>query len=87
MRQATKLTVGQARDQFADTLNQGAYRGDRIVIERHGKDIAAFVPIEDLELLEALEDRIDLEKARASLKAAESEGTVSWEQVKEDLRL
>lgn len=84
---ATKLTVGQVRDQFADALNQVAYRGDRIIIERRGKDIAAVVPIEDLELLELLEDRLDLEKARTALKEAESEGTIPWEQVKAELGL
>ena len=64
------LPVGKVRDQFAEALNQVAYRGERIWIERRGKDVAAPVPIEDVELLEALEDRIDLEDARAALKSA-----------------
>lgn len=85
--QATRLTVGQVRDQFADALNQVAYRGDRIIIERRGKDIAAVVPMEDLELLEAFEDRIDLEKARAVLLEVETEGTIPFEQVKRELGL
>ena len=38
------------------------------MIERHGKPVAALVPIEDLETIRALEDRIDLEAARAVLK-------------------
>ena len=37
-----------------------AYKGERIVLERHGKDVAALVSVEDLELLEELEDRTDL---------------------------
>jgi prevent-host-death family protein len=83
----TKLTVGQVRDQFSDTLNQVAYRGDRIIIERRGKDVAAVVPIEDLELLQLLEDRIDLESARTALSEVEAEGTVSWDELKEELGL
>lgn len=83
----TKLTVGQVRDQFSDTLNQVAYRGDRIIIERRGKDVAAVVPIEDLELLQLLEDRIDLESARTALSEVEAEGTVSWDEMKEELGL
>lgn len=83
----TKLTVGQVRDQFSDTLNQVAYRGDRIIIERRGKDVAAVVPIEDLELLQLLEDRIDLEAARNALAEVAADGTVSWDEMKEELGL
>jgi hypothetical protein len=39
------------------------------------------------ELLEALEDRIDLEKTRAALEEAKAKGTVPWEQVKAELGL
>ncbi|HTE18626.1 MAG TPA: type II toxin-antitoxin system prevent-host-death family antitoxin, partial [Armatimonadota bacterium] len=65
--QLAHLSVGALRDQIADTLNRVAYTGARIVIERRGKNIAAVVPIEDLELLQALETRVDLETARAAL--------------------
>jgi PHD/YefM family antitoxin component YafN of YafNO toxin-antitoxin module len=74
-----------ARDSMSDTLNRVSYSKERIVIRRHGKDIAALVPMEDLRFLEALEDRLDLEEARAALAEAEETGTVSWEKVKEDL--
>ena len=47
--------------------------------------MAAIVSLEDVELLEALEDRIDLENARAALTEAEKEGTVSWEEFKRAL--
>jgi prevent-host-death family protein len=84
---AAKLTVRQVRDQLDDVLNRVAYRGDRVIIKQRGKRVAAVVPIEDLELLEALEDPADLEKARDALKAAESEDTVSWGSVKAELGL
>lgn len=83
----SRLTVGQVRDGFAEALNQVAYRGERIRVERRGKEVAAMVPIEDLELLEALEDRVDLETARAALRAAETEGTLNWEELKAKLGL
>lgn len=82
-----RISVGQVRDRFSETLNQVAYQGARVVIERHGKDVAALVSVEDLELLQSLEDRIDLEAARAALKEAETEGTVPWEKVKQELGL
>ena len=40
------------------------------------------VPIEDLELLEQLEDRLDLEAARAALAEAKIKGTSPWEKIK-----
>jgi len=49
--------------------------------------VAAVVPIEDLELLQALEDRVDLEQAREALRTIETEGTVPWEELKADLGL
>ena len=79
------LETSAARDSFADTLNRVSYSKERIVIRRHGKELAALVPIEDLRFLEELEDRLDLEEARAALAEVESEGTVPWEKVKEEL--
>jgi prevent-host-death family protein len=74
-----------ARDSMSDTINRVSYGKERIVIKRHGKELAALVPIEDLRLLEELEDRMDLEEARIALAEAEADGTIPWEKVKEDL--
>ena len=62
-------------------LEMLAYGKERIVISRKGKRLAAMVPIEDLELLEALEDKTDLAAARKALKAP---GSKSWEQFKKE---
>ncbi|HSD50575.1 MAG TPA: type II toxin-antitoxin system prevent-host-death family antitoxin, partial [Candidatus Methylomirabilis sp.] len=48
----TRVEARKARDNFTTTLNCVAYRGDRVVLHRHGKDLAAIVPMEDLELLQ-----------------------------------
>ena len=63
-----RMTASQARKDLAETLNQVAYRGERVVLHRRGKDLAAIVPLADLELVEALEDRMDVEAARKALK-------------------
>ena len=42
---------------------------------------------EDLEALEAIEDRIDLDDAREALADAKKNGTVSWESLKRKLNL
>ena len=78
----TRLSVTDARDKLSETVNQVMYRGDRILLDRHGKAVAALVSIEDLELLEELENRMDLEDAREALREVESEGSIPWETVK-----
>jgi hypothetical protein len=45
------------------------------------------VPVEDVKLLEALEDRIDLEEAREALSETRRKGTVSWGKLKKELEL
>lgn len=78
----TTEAASKIRQQFAGALNRVAFRRDRILLERHGKLVAAMVPVEDLELLEELEDRLDLEEARAALVEARSKGTRPWEKLK-----
>ena len=80
---AIKATT--ARDAFGETLNRAAYGKERVVIARHGKDIAAMISIEDLRLLEELEDRFDIEAAREAL--AESGERIPYEVVRKDLGL
>ena len=80
----TRLEISKARENLADTINRVKYKGERVVLNRRGKAIAALVSLEDLALLEKLEDRLDLEDA---LKALKEPGTVSWKKVKADLGL
>ncbi len=81
----SRVQASKAREKLADILNQVSVRGDRIRLHRRGKDVAAVISVEDLELLEALEDRYDIEAAREAL--AESDERVPWEQLKERLGL
>lgn len=83
----TRVKASDARNDFATTLNRVAYGKSRLVLYRRGKDLAAIVPMEDLELLQKLEDRLDLDAARAALKEADRKGTILWEKIKKDLGL
>jgi prevent-host-death family protein len=83
----TALAMTKAREEFAETVNRVAYTKERILVEKHGKALVAVVPIEDLELLQALEDRIDLAEARAVLAEAKVKGTKSLKTLKEELGL
>ncbi|MEO5657786.1 MAG: type II toxin-antitoxin system Phd/YefM family antitoxin [Nitrospiria bacterium] len=80
----TKLSTVKARDQFSDVINRAAFGKERVVLTRRGKDLVAVVPMEDIELLQALEDRLDLDAVRKALK---ERGTIPWSKVKADLGL
>jgi prevent-host-death family protein len=43
-----KLSTGDARERFAEIVNEAAYADKRTVITRRGKEVAAVVPITDL---------------------------------------
>jgi len=83
----TALAVSKAREEFSDTVNRVAYTKERILVERRGKAVAAVVPVEDLELLRDLEDRIDLADARAALAEAKKKGTKSLAALRKELGL
>ncbi len=58
-----EISVKEIRDNLADALNRVAYGGERIVLLRRGKGVAALVSMEELKLLEDLEDQRDLRQA------------------------
>jgi prevent-host-death family protein len=73
------MNVVDIRNNLADAINRVAYAGERIVLERRGKGVAALVSIEDLELLQELEDQADIRAARKALK---EKGGISLEDFK-----
>jgi len=78
----TKVTVTEFRSHLRDYGNSVAYNRERIKVDNHNEPMFAVVPIEDLELLEMLEDKVDLELAREALKRSDF---VSWEEAKKEL--
>ena len=72
-------------------LNRAAYAKERTIVSRRGKELAAVIPIEDLELLDRLAqeemDRLDIEAARAALAEAKVKGTISLAKAKKRLGL
>lgn len=54
-----------------------------VALTRRGRPLAAIVPLEDLELLQALEDKLDLEEARNAL--TEPGENITLEQLKVEL--
>ncbi len=64
----TIVTTADARKNFADIVNQVAYGGDAVILTRKGREIAALVSLDRLELLQLIEDRIDIADAKQSLE-------------------
>lgn len=68
------LPTAAARDNFADALNRAAYGGERVVLSRRGKPLAAIVPLVDVEAMEALEDELDSALIRKRIAEWERSG-------------
>jgi len=81
----THLPVNEARANLAETIDKVCFGGERIVLHRRHKDVAALVSVEDLALLEELEDRMDLAEARRVLK--ESTKRTPYSEVRKRLGL
>ena len=79
-----ELNIVEARANLSDALNRVAYGGERIILKRNGKKVAAIVSMDELTALERLEDEQDLKAARKAL--AEPGPRIPWEQVKAKMK-
>jgi len=80
----TTVSMTQARHEFSDLANRVIFTGETILIKKNGKVAFALVPSKDVEILQALEDRFDLEEALEALKEL---GSVSLGDFKKQLGL
>jgi prevent-host-death family protein len=81
----TLMNTVEAKEHFADLVSRVAHNKERIILTRRGKEIAAIIPLDDLKLLMESQDKHDLREAIDALKEARNNGTVTLEQLKEDL--
>lgn len=82
---ANRLPASQVRERFSEILSEVAYGGDRVILQRHGKDVVAVISAADLERFEELEDRADLLDMERVLKKGAA--PVPWKKVKAELGL
>ena len=65
------IDSSRARDDFSDVINRVSYGQERLVVRRHGRDLAAVISLEDLAFLEhaieEAEDRIDIAESERIL--------------------
>jgi antitoxin (DNA-binding transcriptional repressor) of toxin-antitoxin stability system len=83
MARAATKKPGKRLDGTLERVRQG----ERVVLRRGRKAVAAVVPMQDLRRLQKLEDEEDLRDVRAALKEARRKGTIPWERVKAELGL
>ena len=82
---AATITTVSARNDFSSVLNRAAFGKERVILQRRGKPIAAVVSMDDLLLLQALEDKLDIADALASRKEAAKKGTKSFAKLRAEL--
>jgi len=78
------IKSAEARKSFSNLLNESGFGGHRIIVTRKGKAVAALVPIEDLEAIQAMEDQKDSTEANRILSDPTTE-YIPWDQAKKDL--
>jgi prevent-host-death family protein len=79
---AETISISDARDDLAELVNRVAYGHERVRLVRRGRDLAAVVSTQDLELLESLDDELDLAAAREALADPANAGRIPWEDVR-----
>lgn len=75
-----RIPASEVRERLADVVNDVAFRGERVILHRHGKDVAALVSMEDLAALEAMEHAADRTAARRARR--QKAPRVSWDELK-----
>ncbi|MCE2983479.1 MAG: type II toxin-antitoxin system Phd/YefM family antitoxin [Parachlamydia sp.] len=79
---AQKINFVKFRQNLSEYLSLTKYRHERFVVTNNGKIMGAFVPKEDLDALEAMENESDILAAEEAF--ARNEFT-SWEKAKKEL--
>lgn len=80
-----QITTAEARKHMAELLNRAAYGKERFVVTRHGKELVAIVPLEDITLLDRLRALLLKKDFDAAITEIESAGTKPWDEVRREL--
>ena len=81
------VTVADARSGLAELLNRVAYGKERLVITRHGREVAAIVPVEDLRLADRLRKFVARKDVARSLADLDAGRAAPWTKLREELGL
>lgn len=75
--------LAEARRKLSDIVNEAAYGDEPTVIARRGKPLAVVMSVEMFDAYQELEDYFDLLEVKKRREAADEEGTLAWEDVRE----
>jgi len=81
-----ELEIATIRDNLDDALERVVSHGQRIVLQRSGRCVAAVISMDDLIFLEAAEDAEDAKAARKALAEMKQTGEkpLPWTEVKKE---
>lgn len=79
------ISTIDAKEEFSELINRVHHNKDRIVLTRRGKEVAAIVPIEDLLVLDASQNKSDLQEAVEALKEARHQGSITIDKLKDEI--
>jgi prevent-host-death family protein len=82
-----QVTTAEARKHLAELLNRAAYGKERFVVTRHGKQLVAIVPLEEVTLLDRLRALLSKKDFEAAIEEMDNSGTSSWDEVRRELDL
>jgi len=82
-----EVTTAEARKNMAELLNRAAYGKERFVVTRHGKELVAIVPLEEVTLLDRLRTLLSSKDCEAALAAMHESEPQQWDEVRRDLDL
>ena len=81
------ISTGDARKHFAELVNRVAFGKERVVLTRHGKQLCALVPIEDLSFLDRVRDAATRNDVSDALAERAEGGSIAWSDLKRELGL
>ena len=67
------VTVVEAKKHFSDLMARVAYTGERLVVERHGKPMIAWISYEELQRFEQLEHQDSRQRERRVAALAQAQ--------------
>jgi len=82
----TDVSIAEARKNLADLLNRVVYSRERVVLTRHGREVAAIVSIEELGLVDRLKTLLREKEVLEAIEELASGDTVDWAELKGALR-
>lgn len=79
------MTTIEAKEKFVELINHIIHTKERVILTRRDNEVAAIVSLEDLQWLEAKQDKDDLQEAIDAFKEAKDLGAITLETLKDEI--